>query len=167
MHAVKLTKGLVAIVDDADIALVSRYRWYATRNPRQGKTWYAAHRSRVDGKNVSLFMHRLIANPPDGLDVDHRNGNGLDNRQENLRICSRGRNIASAKRKAPLSGFRGVSRSSNSQSFPWIARIHVDGRKLYLGKFPSKEDAARAYDAAARRYFGEFATLNFTAGEAA
>jgi hypothetical protein len=104
-------------------------------------------------------MHRLIARPPSHLEVDHRNGDSLDNRRKNLRICTRSENqwnrLPSSRNRT---GYKGVKRQTKSPR--WMARITVRWREIYLGTFDTPEEAARAYDASARHFFGPFARLN-------
>jgi hypothetical protein len=92
--------------------------------------------------------------------VDHINGNGLDNRKSNLRICTHQQNCEnSRKRKKSFSKYKGVYWSKNAKK--WVAQITIDGKSKHLGYFELEEDAAAAYDKAAVKYFGEFACLNF------
>ena len=107
-------------------------------------------------------MHRLIINAPRNLLVDHFNHNTLDDRRTNLRLASSFQNqcnVPGKKRKNSSSKYRGVSR--NKRSPGWIARIQVNGKRIALGTFKTRREAARAYDSAARKYHGQFATLNF------
>lgn len=94
--------------------------------------------------------------------VDHRNGNGLDNQKDNLRVCTRLQNARSfaSKRKNASSKFRGVSRDFDREK--WFADIRVLRKTIHLGRYEQEEDAAKAYDAAAKIYFGEFASPNFS-----
>jgi len=97
---------------------------------------------------------------PADMQVDHINGNPLDNRRENLRICTRAQNTCN--RKAVVnskSGYKGVTKKNSSRK--WIPEIRKDGKKLYLGSYNTPEEAAKAYDKAAKEIFGEFAKLNF------
>lgn len=102
-------------------------------------------------------MHRLLIGAPDGICVDHANHDGLDNRRSNLRLAGQSNNSANTRRRAGRSGFRGVHREDSR----WVAAIRVNYKTHRLGRFKQPEVAARAYDRAARRFFGSFATLNF------
>jgi hypothetical protein len=106
-------------------------------------------------------MHRQIANPPDGKEVDHINGVTLDNRRENLRVCSHSQNMHNRRlrQKNNKSGYKGVHWLARTKR--WVAEIRVNGKSRHLGYFTEKTDAARAYDTAAAECFGEFAHLNF------
>lgn len=147
---VKLTRGKYAVVSDADAALVNQYRWHCLPI---GKTCYAA--AQINGKR--MYMHRLILSPKQGISVDHLNDDGLDNRMSNLRLCSHQENLSRMRTVVGESGFRGVTRHQNS----WKAKIRVNYKRIYVGCFKDKRDAARAYDAAAIKYFGPLARLNF------
>jgi hypothetical protein len=153
-----LTQGKVAIVDAADYEWLSQWNWHAFRN--QGGIWYArrARRRRLD--QTSPFMHRVIMDAPSGIMIDHINGDGLDNRQSNLRCATNQQNqFNSRKRRDNTSGFRGVCWREDKKR--WRARIRVGGKQQHLGLFKTAEEAARAYDEAAKRLHGEFASLNF------
>jgi hypothetical protein len=151
---IPLSRGYVAIVD-ADVAdILSAHRWSALIRP-DGTAY--AHR-RVNGRAV--YMHRVIACAPRGVEVDHINGNKLDNRSENLRLATSTQNKANA---GPRSGsYKGVS--FDKARGQWRARVMVGGVERFLGRFASETDAARAYDVAAQEIFGEFARLNFQEG---
>lgn len=102
------------------------------------------------------MAHRLIVNAT-SQHVDHRNADGLDNRDENLRECSAQENLQNQRGKSSA-GFKGVYQTRNCASY--YVRIRVDGRNLHLGSYPTAEEAADVYDAAALRHFGEFALTN-------
>lgn len=106
-------------------------------------------------------MHREILNVPAGLECDHINGNSLDNRRANLRAATRQQNCWNNRKRKPnsLSKYKGVSFSKRGK--PWKATLTVDGNWIYLGSYNSEKEAAKAYDKAAKKHFGEFAKLNF------
>lgn len=159
---IPLSQGYTALIsqEDADLALL---KWsvairnrlaYSQRNIWAGKTRTVA------------FMHRVIIARMLGRDlasielVDHINGNGCDNRRENLRLATKSQNLSNqGKQQHNTSGFKGVT--WHNQRHKWIAQIGSNGKHMYLGVYLTKEEAARAYDIAALKYHGEFAKLNF------
>ena len=160
MRTVTLTRGKTALVDDEDYELVSGIPWSATNNGR-GDRWYAVHRSQRFG---NLRMHRLILNAPDHLQIDHVDGNTLDNRRSNLRLATRSQNGANRRlSKNNTSGFTGVTWNKNWQK--WEAQIKVRGERLALGGFASPEEAAAVYNRVALAHFGEFARLSNEGGD--
>jgi hypothetical protein len=143
--------GLIVLVDDGDFALVEQYKWYADR-----RTYTTYVTGGIDGARV--YLHRFIMCPAQGIEVDHINRNGLDNRRANLRLCTHSQNMANARMRTGT-GYRGAYADPANNRFR--AEIKVDGRRIRLGSFRTAEAAARAYDEAAADAFGEFATLNF------
>ncbi len=149
---IPLTRGLFAIVDAADYERVSRYKWCATGS---GSRAYAC-RSHY-GRHLS--MHRFIMNPPDGMVVDHIDGNRLNNRRSNLRICTIQQNIWNSRPKGKSSRYKGVCRDRDKKK--WVVYVRCNGHNWYMGRFEAEIDAARAYDRKAFELFGEYAWLNF------
>jgi len=157
MIKIELTKGGFTEIDDQDESLARAFKWRRHEDKRgTNRTEYAAHSVK---KGVTLFLHRLIMQAKAGETVDHRDGNGLNNKRDNLRLCTQSQNRANGRQwKIPKSGFRGVYQNREK----WVAMISQDGNKLkHLGTFQSKEEAAIAYDNAALERWGEFARLNF------
>jgi hypothetical protein len=149
---IQLTQDKTALVSDDKYEYLNQWRWYAHKDKN---TWYA-HRHPTGG--VEILMHREIMGAPTGMKVDHRDGDGLNNTNENLRVCTHADNMRNRKmQKNNKTGFRGVRVSGKK----FCAMISVDHKPLYLGTFLIAEQAARAYDAAAKRLFGEFARLHF------
>lgn len=157
-RAIPLTQGFVAIVDAADYEALAAFVWTASRNR---STIYAGRKARDDdGVRRTIKMHRVIMGPPPGLVVDHINGDGLDNRRANLRICTHSENQRN-RRSANGSSSQYLGVSWIAQRSKWQARIRYGGKQHHLGLYPSEIDAAKAYDAAAQKHFGQFANPNF------
>lgn len=160
---------LLAEIDDEDYEIVSKYRWHITGNGK--KSYCSAY---INKNNMS--MHRLImgCTHGDGKMVDHKDGNGLNNQKHNLRFCTHAQNMQN-KSISKDSKYKGIVRHRNTTKkwdskskkyfiytdFSWSAGITVNGRKIYLGRFEEEINAAKAYDAAAKKYYGEFSNLNF------
>jgi len=156
---IPLTQGKFAIVDDENFDRLNANKWCAMRD-KSTRSFYAVRNSpRVNGKSRLILMHREVVNAEARFDVDHRNHNTIDNRLDNLRVCTTSQNAANSRvRKDNSSGCKGVH--WHKQSCKWHARLAVSGKRLHLGYFDSKEDAASAYDAAALELHGEFALTN-------
>jgi hypothetical protein len=150
MKRIPLTRGLFAQVDDEDYEELSRTKWSLLVSGSGGKY----------GTNFALgLLHRHIMGAPEGSVVDHRNGDGLDCRRENMRICSSAENSRNRKRRVDCSsGFKGVC--YRPRLGRWVAEIHAHGHRHYLGVFSTPEGAAAAYDAKAIELHGEFAKTN-------
>lgn len=154
MKKIKLTQGQVAIVDDNDYEWLSQWKWYAHK--RSENIYYAARRETRNGKRAMVAMHREIIKTPEGMHTDHMNGNGLDNRRQNLRICTNRENRWNQrKQKQTSSKYKGVSWRKAEEK--WRAQIGYDGKRIHLGYFDKEEDAHQAYCKAAKRFHGEFA----------
>ena len=149
-----LTRGQEALIDEADYAVVSQYRWQAVwhRNTQQYQV-----QGYVNGRKIKLS--RFLMNAPAHLDVDHINGNSLDNQRHNLRLCTNQQNHWNMrKHRNATSQYKGVCWVTRTRK--WLAQIEVNGRNMRLGSFTDEREAARAYDVAATKFFGEFARLN-------
>lgn len=155
VRTIQLTKGMVAIVDAEDYPYLSRFKWHAVKC-KNG--WYA--HTQINGRRK--LMHRLILGSLRGDRTDHRDGNGLNNRRDNIRKCSVIQNARGYRtlRSSKPTPYRGVTLLSSGK---WQAKITVCGSEKYLGSFKDDRSAAMCYDVAARRHFGEFASPNFTA----
>lgn len=150
---ISLTKGKYALVDQEDVDFISQWKWslsgcgrYAVRGDLRGKMIYM-HRALVVGEHEH---------------VDHKNHDGLDNRRENLRGCTRSENFMNRQiyTFSKYSRFKGVTLHTDGRKNPWTAKIKKDKRTRNLGSFDNEIDAARAYNVAALNLFGEFAYLN-------
>ena len=149
------------LYDEVDAHKIEPYKWHITKGHG---TFYAKRGlPRIEGKRPSpVLMHRVIMDTPKGMLTDHINGNGLDNRRGNLRICSMSENMANRSKTVQNStGYKGVYNTGDSQLNPYSAKIEKNKKVYCLGHYATPEDAARAYDAKAKELHGEFAYLNF------
>ena len=153
-RCIKLTKGKYAIVDLEDYEKLNQNKWRALRGPQ---TFYAVRSE----KGKTIYMHNQIMQPPQGFVVDHQNHCGLDNGRENLRLATLSQNNCNRRKKsaAASSKYKGVC--LKTQCNKYCAEIRCNGKKTFLGYFDNEIDAAKAYDAAAKKYHGDFAALNF------
>lgn len=154
MKFIELTKGKTTTVDDEDYNYLNSFNWhystgYAMRQPPRKK-----------GKRTPILMHREITNCPKEKEVDHINGDKLDNRKKNLRICTRSNNgkNQSIQNRQKSSIYKGVSLIKST--LKWRASIKINGKQFNLGHFHTEKDAAIAYNNAAIKYFKEYSKLN-------
>ena len=145
---IELNSDRAMIVDDDISPEILTHKWHATRDGY-------VRRSFMD---KSIYLHRVIMNAPTGMEVDHINGNKLDNRRCNLRVCHPWQNKQNAQKtkKPTLSKYRGVTKTRGR----WCASIKHDGKNIWIGRFTTEEDAALAYNWKALQLFGEYAGLN-------
>ena len=162
MGEILLTRGKVAIVDDEDYSYLNQWKWnYKSKG--HGNTGYAVRDITENGIYKAVLMHREIIRPSDSMEVDHIDGNGLDNRKVNLREATRSQNQqAKGRQRNNTSGYKGVSYDAEKDK--WRAQITYKGKGHKLGRYKIIEDAARAYNKAAIKYHGEFASLNTIQG---
>jgi hypothetical protein len=145
-----LSQGQVSVIDFQDMEVVGRVKWSACRK-RNG--FHALRR--YQGKTI--LLHRAIMSAPPGVQIDHCDGDGLNNRRQNLRFCDARQNQHNRRNRSPgTSKFKGVTQRESG----WQAQIFFNGKKRYLGMFKNEVEAAKAYDAAARKFFGDFACPN-------
>lgn len=155
---IELTQGYSTKVSEVDAKELRSKKWFAVK---KGNTVYAfSSETNSDGKRKNIPMHRFIMNPDRGVFVDHKNGDGLDNRRDNLRLVSHAQNQRNRKNaKNNKSGYKGVS--IDKRSGKYRASIGVDGKSIHLGLFTIAEDAAKVYDKASVRYHGVYGRRNF------
>lgn len=160
LREISLTKGYVTLVDESDYDQLIKRKWYASESGSSEKNVYAVSNGvRADGSTFNLRMHRLLLDPPKGLVVDHINGNTLDNRRANLRICTHRQNLSNTgPRRRGSSRYKGVCWNRSIEK--WTASICLHGVNQHLGHFANERDAAMAYNKAAVREHGSFGYLN-------
>jgi hypothetical protein len=162
LNAIKipLTKGKFALIDAEDYPIVSQWKWsfndtYATRGIYLGK---------INGKRRSQTqtLHKQLMNTPKGFEIDHANGDQLDNRRKNLRVCTHKQNMANIGKRSDReysSSYKGVTWSKVLGK--WLVTASLNGKAKYIGTYNDQIKAANAYDQYAKRTYGEFAKLNF------
>lgn len=151
-----LSRGEIALVDDADLGAVSRHKWRAAyRYTPSGTKVLAAV---VTGRGLTLS--RFLLKPADGFQANYIDGNPLNNARANLRACDHaGKMRNSKKRRNNKSGFKGVwAKTSSTGGTVWRAGIRVNGKTICLGTYPNKVEAHEAYCVAAVEYHGDFAS---------
>lgn len=154
MKQIPLSNGKYALVDDEDYPALSQYKWYFHHEG------YAVRSFRKGTRIKQISMHRFLTNPPKGRQVDHINGNRLDNRRTNLRICTskeNGRNRT--KRLGSSSSYKGVYRHRRWDR--WDVAVGSGKTRIWLGGFNNEHHAALVYDLWAVDLYGEFAKTNF------
>lgn len=161
MPQIPLTQGQFALVDDADYDKLNQSKWCAKKECNGN--FYAVRWSLKNGKQIKIRMSRQILGleQGDSRQADHQNHNTLDDRRDNLRICTCRQNLRNRRGCSNTSSrFKGVH--WEKQKKKWCARICINGKSNHLGRYDDEELAAMAYDSVARKVFGEFAYLNFS-----
>lgn len=158
MTKIPLTQGYEATIDDGDFLLVAPYNWCVLVVKKTYCTKvYALCRRVIEGRSTTIFMHQLIS----GLErPDHVDGNGLNNRRSNLRAATPSQNNQNTRHVRGSVPFKGVECLRGR----FRVRVKLNGKRISVGSFGSAEDAARAYDTAAIKHFGEFAQTNSALG---
>jgi len=172
MKEIKLNHGYVALVDDEDFDFLNQFKW-RVRLGRKNESLYAIRWGDKDnGKKPLLRMHRVVMNLFDkNLQIDHIDHNGLNNQKGNLRVCTNAENQRNRKpNKNGTSKYKGVCfyvskvKGKNGKIYEWsrwLSDITINRKSIRIGYFNTEESAAKAYDKAAKKHFGEFANLNF------
>lgn len=152
MKYIELTQNKKALVDDEDFEDLNAFKW----------TYCNGYAARKKPGNKNFFLHTSVMKCPLGKKVDHINGDALDNRKCNLRICTQAQNLRNQKlSKGNTSGYKGVSfMKSGRRQKRWVVKIVLDYKQKHVGYFATKEEGARAYNKAATKLFGEYANLN-------
>lgn len=162
---IALTQGQVATIDAEDFEMISQYKWCANKRKHR---WYAVGYVRGSSKTKAklVYMHRLIAKAETGYDVDHIDGNGLNNTKSNLRSATRSQNMQNERNlRGGTSIYKGVY--FNAKRNRWIVEMKIETKKKHIGQFKTELEAARAYNLNALKHYGEFARLNLFEGETA
>jgi hypothetical protein len=163
MKLIPLTQGHFAQVDDRDFEFLSQWRWCVHIDKSRSKTYYAKRKIWKNGTSLDVRMHRVIMEPAESYEVDHKDGNGLNNQRSNLRVATKGENQRNQRPyKKGSSKYKGVSKNK-SKSKPWAAKITVNNVTQLIGTFKTEIEAAQAYDLQSTRLHGEFGYRNFDA----
>jgi hypothetical protein len=155
MRKIKLTQCKYALVDNEDYDALNKFKWYAKKGVN---TFYAVRSPYKNGKQTTLKMHRLLINAPRGLEVDHKDGDGLNNQRSNIRLATRSQNrMNRPKQSRNTSGFKGVSWDKTHNI--WRAYITLDSVQKTLGYFKNRQEAYQVYCKASVEYHKEFAHI--------
>lgn len=154
---IHLNRRKVCVIDAEDLPIVLGRKWSARK---MLQNWYCAHNfKRPDGSWSTIYLHRAISKTPLGMGTDHKDGNGLNNTKKNLRHCNQSQNNCnSRKRKNTSSRYKGVTWDKSRKS--WTAYIAINGKRISIGRFHNELLAGKAYNKAAKKYHGDFASPN-------
>jgi len=152
MKILPISGGQQVLLDDGDFEALSKFRWTAQKRK------HTFHAARYEGKKY-VYMHRLLVSAGPGEQVDHKDGNGLNNQRDNLRVATRAQNQMGYRHDCVQRGSRGVYWHKAAKK--WMARLVHNQKGVYLGLFNNKADAQQAYNEASQRLFGDFAQRNF------
>jgi len=155
MKKIKLTQGQYCLLDDIDFEWFNQWKWYAKK---QGIKWKVARNiTNKIGKQDTVLLHRILMNCPSGKEVDHIDGNPLNNQRKNLRLCTKKENRQNkGMSKNNKSGYKGVTLRRNV----YEVYIRKNNKHLYIGSSKDKQEASRMYNKVAKEVFGEFAKLD-------
>jgi hypothetical protein len=158
--------GIYTFIDRDDIERIQGYTWKGTWVSGSYRPY-----AYIDQQRKQVFLYRFLFDEPKGFDVDHWDGDTLNNRRKNLRIATHQQNLANQKlSSASTSGYKGVTLDQRKKKDgtplepSWMAQAKHNGKRVYIGKFPSPEAAARAYDRKMIELHGEFARTNESLG---
>lgn len=161
MKKIKISSGYECILDDDDYDKFSKFNWFASKK-RSGIYVYRSQRYgiRKENKRLTIYLHREIMNAKKYDYVDHINGNTLDNRKQNLRICTNEQNLHNSKKtnKECTSKFKGVCWDKSKKK--WLVSITINKKHKFIGRYDSELEAAEIYNKHATLIYGEFAKLN-------
>lgn len=156
MKKIKLTQNKYTLVDDEDFKKLNQFKWFARKDSKSGIFYVARNSKTIKGKRHMVHMHREIMNVLKNIDIDHKDGNGLNNQKNNLRLATRSQNnMNQKKRKDNISGFKGVSWRKDNKK--WRTNISVEGKTITIGYFKTALEASKAYIKACIKYHGKFA----------
>lgn len=166
MKKIQLTQGCFTIVDDDDFERLNNLKWSVWTH-KNNYNKYAIRNIKNDKGNSSQLKieHYILSKPVKGFVVDHKNGNSLDNRKENLRIVTLYQNRLNAIKRTnkKSSIYKGVYliKDNKKRNKKWVSNISINKKRKSLGVYYTEKEAALAYNIAAKKYFGEFASLNY------
>lgn len=162
MKKIPLTQGKFALVDDEDFEFLNQWKWFFHINPKDSSGYAIRNGTRsATGTRRRIAMHRVLMKAKKKDICDHKNGNGLDNRKNNLRLCDKFQSCWNRRKsiRKKLNALKGVTKVKNHRGIPtyWIARICFKGTRIYLGTFKTKKLAESAYKKKALELHKEFA----------
>lgn len=159
---IPLTRGFKALVDDEDYNYLNQWKWQYQQDKQTGyaKRGVYIGGGRANPKWKVIMMHKEIMKADKTQKIDHKDGNGLNNQRENLRHCDSAQNMRNSKKRSVPTSSKHKGVCYNKKRGNYQSHIAVGGKKIYLGRYQKEEDAARAYNEAAIKLFGEFALLN-------